>query len=270
MPWMVSSCAIRGDFLLETLKFIYMEAIKIFQNERFGQVRIVVSNNGEPLFCAKDVATSLGYSDTNDAISRHCKSGKKVFRPHANGVGGVNFVYIPEKDVYRLIMRSNLPDAEKFQDWVCDEVLPSIRSTGQYSLIPPSYQIDDPIERAEAWIREQKEKKRIELENAETKLCLERKTQQLDESAEWFSIKRFANENGFDWRSFNWRVMKALSFELGYEIKKIFDANYGQVNIYHKDVFGIYMENCHHPWARNESRMPYPSGKSAARQSGRR
>ena len=76
---------------------------------------------------------ALGYSDTADAIQRHCKSRKKVFHPHSNGIGGVNMIYIPEKDVYRLIMRSNLPDAEKFQDWVCDEILPSIRKTGLYA-----------------------------------------------------------------------------------------------------------------------------------------
>lgn len=106
--------------------------IQIFKNESFGEIR-VAGTSEEPLFCAKDVAIALGYSDTADAIQRHCKSGKKVFRPHSNGIGGVNMVYIPEKDVYRLIMRSNLPDAEKFQDWVCEEVLPSIRKHGIYA-----------------------------------------------------------------------------------------------------------------------------------------
>lgn len=108
-----------------------MDDIQIFKNEVFGEVRVVETNE-EPLFCAKDVATALGYSDTADAIQRHCKSGKKVFCPHKNGMGGTNMVYIPEKDVYRLIMRSNLPNAEQFQDWVCDEVLPSIRKHGGY------------------------------------------------------------------------------------------------------------------------------------------
>lgn len=108
-----------------------MDDIQIFKNEVFGEVR-VAGTNEEPLFCAKDVATALGYSDTADAIQRHCKSGKKVFCPHKSGMGGTNMVYIPEKDVYRLIMRSNLPNAEQFQDWVCDEVLPSIRKHGGY------------------------------------------------------------------------------------------------------------------------------------------
>lgn len=61
-------------------KDIIMDNIQIFKNESFGEVR-VAGTSEEPLFCAKDVATALGYSDTADAIQRHCKSGKKVFCP---------------------------------------------------------------------------------------------------------------------------------------------------------------------------------------------
>ena len=71
---------------------------------------------------------------------------------------------------------------------------------------------------------------------------LEQKTEQLDESKEWYSSKRWAKEHNMNWRSINWRRMKALSFGLGYEIKKIFDANYGQVNIYHINVFKTYFQ----------------------------
>lgn len=52
--------------------------IQIFKNEQFGEVRISLDASNEPLFCAKDVATALGYSNTADAISRHCKSGKRT------------------------------------------------------------------------------------------------------------------------------------------------------------------------------------------------
>ena len=72
---------------------------------------------------------------------------------------------------------------------------------------------------------------------------LEQKTEQLDESKEWYSIKRWAKEHNMNWRSINWRRMKALSYGLGYEIKKIFDANYGQVNIYHINVFKTCFHN---------------------------
>lgn len=71
---------------------------------------------------------------------------------------------------------------------------------------------------------------------------LEQKTEQLDESKEWYSIKRWAKEHNMNWRSINWRRMKALSYGLGYEIKKIFDANYGQVNIYHINMFKTYFK----------------------------
>lgn len=71
---------------------------------------------------------------------------------------------------------------------------------------------------------------------------LEQKTEQLDESKEWYSVKRWAKEHNMNWRSINWRRMKALSYGLGYEIKKIFDANYGQVNIYHINVFKTYFK----------------------------
>lgn len=142
-----------------------MSNIQIFKNDNFGEVR-VTEVDGEPIFCAKDVATALGYVDTADAISRHCKSSKKVFHPHANGIGGVNMVFITEKDVYRLIMRSNLPDAEKFQDWVCDEVLPTIRKTGQYSAKPLTQgqmlvQMAQAYEAQERMLMEQQAKQQI-------------------------------------------------------------------------------------------------------------
>ncbi len=78
-------------------------------------------------------------------------------------------------------------------------------------------------------------------EKERTKALLEQKTEQLDESKEWYSIKRWAKEHGMNWRSINWRKMKALSYELGYDIKKVFDANYGQVNIYNVKVFEAYL-----------------------------
>ena len=149
-----------------------MADIQIFNNPQFGEVRVAMTENGEPLFCAKDVAKALGYTDTADAVSRHCKSGKKVFHPHANGIGGVNMVFITEKDVYRLIMRSNLPDAEKFQDWVCDDVLPSIRKHGAYmtqSVIERTLQDPDYLIQLATTLKEEKQK-RIEAENKATKL----------------------------------------------------------------------------------------------------
>lgn len=103
--------------------------LEIFSSEEFGQVRTIVINNN-PYFCASDVAKALGYSNTRDAVSRHCKGVVKSDIPTNSGVQTVSF--IPEGDIYRLIMKSKLPSAEKFESWVVDEVLPTIRKTGGY------------------------------------------------------------------------------------------------------------------------------------------
>lgn len=107
-----------------------MNNIQIFNNEKFGRVRIIMSDENKPMFLANDVAKSLGYIRTADAISAHCKGVAVLPTPTDGGVQKVK--YIPESDVYRLVMRSKLPQAEQFQDWVCNEVLPTIRKHGAY------------------------------------------------------------------------------------------------------------------------------------------
>jgi prophage antirepressor-like protein len=107
--------------------------VQIFKNEMFGEVR-VTEVNGQIMFAATEIAKCLGYENPNEAILYHCKSGniEKCYIAHGNGIGGINVNFIPESEVYRLITHSKLPTAEKFQDWVFDEVLPSIRKHGAY------------------------------------------------------------------------------------------------------------------------------------------
>ncbi|MCX4024769.1 phage antirepressor KilAC domain-containing protein [Endozoicomonas sp. SM1973] len=92
----------------------------------------VIDKDGEPWFVAKDVAVLLGYKEPRKAVLRHCLGGMK--RPLPTTAGIRELVIIPERDVYRLIMRSKLPEAQQFEDWVVGEVLPSIRKTGNYGL----------------------------------------------------------------------------------------------------------------------------------------
>lgn len=122
----------------ETAKNSNSSSVKIFENPEFGKVRTIIVN-GVPMFVASDIAKALGYDKPQNAVLTHCKSGDALnystaYIPHFNGVGGTKATIIGESNVYRLIMRSNLPNAIKFQDWVCDEVLPSIRKTGKYSI----------------------------------------------------------------------------------------------------------------------------------------
>ena len=104
--------------------------LRIFRNQAFGEVR-VADIGGRPMFAAGDIARALGYANPRDAVAKHCKGVAKCDTPTASGVQAIS--YIPESDVYRLVMRSKLPQAEQFQDWVCDEVLPAIRRHGIYA-----------------------------------------------------------------------------------------------------------------------------------------
>lgn len=93
-----------------------------------SRIRIAMNESDEPLFCLADVAKALGYSRPADAVNQHCKGVVILPTPTNGGVQDIK--YGKESEVYRLTMKSKLPDAEKFQDWVCDEVLPSIRKHG--------------------------------------------------------------------------------------------------------------------------------------------
>lgn len=106
-----------------------MNEMQVFQNSEFGELG-VLEIEGKPYFPAKAAAKILGYKDTTNAIKQHCKGVVKHHLPTKGGVQTLNF--IPEGDLYRLITHSKLPAAERFEKWVFDEVLPSIRRTGGY------------------------------------------------------------------------------------------------------------------------------------------
>lgn len=105
-----------------------MKDLTVF-NPEFGSIRTAIIDD-KPYFCASDVAKALGYSNANDAVMRHCRAIVKHDTPISGKMQEINF--ISEGDVYRLIVKSKLPSAEKFESWVFDEVLPSIRKHGAY------------------------------------------------------------------------------------------------------------------------------------------
>lgn len=106
-----------------------MNELQIFNSGEFGEIR-TIEIDGKPYFVGTDVAKALGYNNPRDAVSRHCKGVVKHDTPTSSGVQLMS--YINEGDLYRLIMKSKLPSAEKFEAWVMDEVLPTIRKTGSY------------------------------------------------------------------------------------------------------------------------------------------
>ena len=106
-----------------------MNELMIFNNPEFGEIR-TIEEDGKVLFCGADVAKALGYSNSRDALSRHCRGVVKRDAPTSSGVQSMSF--IPEGDIYRLAAKSELPGAERFESWIFDEVLPSIRRAGGY------------------------------------------------------------------------------------------------------------------------------------------
>ena len=106
-----------------------MNDLQVFQNSEFGELR-VLEQDGKPYFPATACAKKLGYVNPQKAIRDHCKGVNEMVTPTKGGMQTTRF--IPEGDLYRLIVHSKLPAAERFEKWVFDEVLPSIRRTGSY------------------------------------------------------------------------------------------------------------------------------------------
>jgi len=104
--------------------------IQIFQNEEFGEIEVMMID-GKPHFPASECAAILGYATPRHAVSRHCRGGMK--RAVIDSLGREQQkTFIPEGDLYRLIIRSKLPAAVRFESWICDTVIPSIRQHGAY------------------------------------------------------------------------------------------------------------------------------------------
>ena len=111
----------------------------VFNNEMFGDLRVVRIDNKE-YFVGIDIAKALGYSNASKAVSTHCKHTIKEMidvssqngNSHSKSRNTQEMTLITEGDIYRLIIRSHKPEAEIFESWVFDEILPQIRQTGGY------------------------------------------------------------------------------------------------------------------------------------------
>ena len=106
--------------------------VQVFESKEFGKIEVMMID-GQPYFPAAECAVLLGYSRPHNAVERHCRYSLKRGVPHPQSASKeIEKIYIPEGDLYRLIIRSKLPAAIRFESFVCDEVLPSIRRHGAY------------------------------------------------------------------------------------------------------------------------------------------
>lgn len=142
-----------------------MNNLEIFKNKEFGEIQII-ENNGKFEFEATGIAKILGYANPYDAIQRHCKKDGVVKHEVIDNLGrkqDKNF--INEGNLYRLTTHSKLPSAEKFERWVFDEVLPSIRQTGGYIVGEENMNEDELILKAMNVLNTKVEKLRTQNEN---------------------------------------------------------------------------------------------------------
>lgn len=109
-------------------------SLSVFTFNNAQQVRVETDPDGSPWFCAKDVCDVLGYTNSREALSKHCRAKGVTKRDTLTAGGRQPLTFIDEGNLYRLILKSRLPAAVRFEAWVCDEVLPALRKTGTYTV----------------------------------------------------------------------------------------------------------------------------------------
>lgn len=238
-----------------------MNELMIFEEKGFGKIRSTILD-GEVWFVAKDVAGALGYLKTENAIKAHCKYAKLLKNPE---IGCIDLpprgmIFINEKDIFRLTMRSKLKTAEKFSDWVFDEVLPSIRKTGEYKSEPKPISLEEILKinsqtivklrderdeaiRTKAMISDKKTAQAMatasHLSRTNKKLKIA-----LDQSESFMTIKgvmrNHAKIKTNDWRILKKEMINQMQLTGNKESfyrKDIFDANYGQLKSWSAELW---------------------------------
>lgn len=176
-----------------------MSDLKIFNHPKFGGIEIL-DIKGNPWFGATKAAVALGYSNPRKAIIDHCKAKGVTIRDSLTDGGKQAIKFIDEGNLYRLIVRSKLPEAERFESWVFDEVLPQIRKTGSYSVQPKS--------QAELLVM-----------YANHFLEMEQRVNRVEESVD--TIKQTIIDRDEDWRSW---VKKAFNSAVMHSTEKDFQS----------------------------------------------
>ena len=217
-----------------------MKELQIFNNREFGQIR-TIELKGKPYFMASDVAKALGYIRPNDAINQHCRATVKHSTLISGKMQEVNF--IGEGDMYRLITHSKLESAERFETWVFDEVLPSIRKHGIYAT---DNVIDNILNNPDFGIElltklKEERTARVEAEKKNAILTHINKTYTMTEIAKELNMKsavqlnKMLSEKKIQYHINGTWVMYSKYSDLGYEEIKQEVLDSGRV-IYHRRI----------------------------------
>ena len=215
--------------------------LEIFKNEEFGEIRTVIID-GEPWFVAKDIASILGYKDPKNTIKNRCKRGRVFEIPHPqNQQKLLEVMVIPESDIYRLIVGSKLPSAQKFESWVMEEILPSICKHGAYmtnevierTLTDPDYL----IQLATA-LKEERQARKLAEEKIEEQKPLVDFANQVSDTTDLIDMKTMAkllkdnNINIGRNRLFEFLRIKKILMKDNQPYQQYVDSGYFKVNEY--------------------------------------
>lgn len=219
-----------------------MEQIKIFNSDEFGSVRTIIID-GEPWFAGKDVAASLGYKDTSDALKKHVAEEDKLTRCFTDSGQNRQMYVINESGLYSLIFGSKLESAQKFKHWVTSEILPSIRKNGIYAT---DKVIDDILNNPDFGIElltklKEERAARVEAEKTNAILMHVNKTYTMTEIAKEIGLKsavelnKILSEKKIQYKVNGTWVMYSDYSNCGYEEIKQEVLDSGHV-IYHRKI----------------------------------
>lgn len=220
-----------------------MASIEIFKNESFGEVR-VAGTSEEPLFCLADVCRVLEIKNVADCKSRLDQRGVVLTdTPTHNQYGAEviqKLVYINEKNLYKVIMRSDKPQAEPFQDWVCGEVLPSIRKTGGYTAQQPLSPSELILKLAEMNVENERKMKELSDKQQRLETEIEEIRQRTITDLHKSTIVAYVSRNNIklDVKRYGAMGRKASSIckKRNIPVTKINDIRWGNVNVFPDEV----------------------------------
>ena len=223
------------------------QSIKNFDFNGHG-VRVITNEENQVFFVAKDVCDVLNYSNSRDAIAKHCKKEGVAICDTPTESGIQQMTIINEGNLYRLVLKSKKKEAEKFESWVCDEVLPTIRKTGKYDATQPKVMSIEEliIAQAQSMIDAKKDIAEVKQEVFEVKsklalieesrnvatqelLLAERSKESLPEETTRVKIRRLVNQycnaKNADQRSVWYVVYDRLYYRYGISLRSIVKKN---------------------------------------------
>lgn len=175
--------------------------VRVFEN---NEIQIIMNENDELLFEIYSSGMALGYVKyaKGKSYPRKERIDETLKNAEIQPVVHCGQLFIKEAQLYDFMLEARTDKCKLFRKWITTEVIPSIRKTGSYSIQekPDSYMIEDPIERAERWIEEQKEKKALENKLAEQKPLVEyaEQIQVSDDAIDMGSMAKIASKRGIN------------------------------------------------------------------------